>query len=78
VVIYLRDELFDSILPRIKCRLSFVAPRELAAEEPRARGRIDWHRTAASWRERPGEVPLKVVTRQRRRHFASPRICWRS
>jgi hypothetical protein len=73
VLFYLRDELFDSILPRIKRRLSFVAPRELMVEDLPPRGRIDWGRTAtASWRDRPGEVPLEVQTRQRRRHFATP------
>lgn len=73
VLFYLRDELFDSILPRIKRRLSFESPRELREEEPPTRGRIDWGRTAAAtWRERPGEVPLQVVTRQRRRYFDTP------
>jgi hypothetical protein len=73
VLFYLRDELFDSILPRIKRRLSFAAPRELKIEDLPPRGRIDWGRTAtASWRDRPGEVPLEVQTRQRRRHFATP------
>src|SRR6266536_31301 len=73
VLFYLHDELFDSILPRIKRRLSFVAPRELMVEDLPPRGRIDWGRTAtASWRERPGEMPLEVQTRQRRRHFATP------
>ena len=73
VLFYLRDELFDSILPRIKRRLSFAAPRELMVEDLPPRGRIDWGRTmTASWRERPGEAPLEVQTRQRRRHFATP------
>lgn len=73
VLFYLRDELFNSILPRIKRRLSFEAPRELKVEALPPRGRIDWGRTiAASWRERPGEPPLDVQTRQRRRHFATP------
>lgn len=73
VAFYLRDELFDSILPRIKRRLSFLAPREILVEDLPPRGRIDWSRTmAASLRDRPGEVPLEVQTRQRRRHFATP------
>ena len=73
VVYYLRTELFESILPRIRRRLSFVAPRELLVEELPPRGRIDWSRTmAASQRDRPGEAPLEVQTRQRRRHFATP------
>ncbi|HEX6288301.1 MAG TPA: hypothetical protein VFZ66_03880 [Herpetosiphonaceae bacterium] len=73
VLFYLRDDLFDGIIPRIKRRLSFVAPREVGIEELPPRGRIDWSRTmTASWRERPGELPLEVHTRQRRRHFATP------
>src|SRR5690606_4705997 len=73
VLVYLRDELLESILPRIKRRLSFLAPRELMVEELPPRGRIDWPRTmAAGLRERPGEPPLAVHTRQRRRHFATP------
>jgi hypothetical protein len=73
VLFYLREELFDSILPRIKRRLSFAAPRELMVEDLPPRGRIDWGRTmTASWRDRPGETPLAVQTRQRRRHFATP------
>lgn len=73
VLVYLRQELFGSILPRIKRRLSFAAPRELIVEELPARGRIDWQRTlTAAWRDRPGEPPLAMYTRQRRRHFATP------
>jgi len=73
VLFFLRDELFGAILPRIKRRLSFLAPRELVAEELPPRGRIDWPRTlAAGLRDRPGEPPLTVQTRQRRRHFATP------
>jgi hypothetical protein len=73
VLFFLRDELFDSILPRIKRRLSFLAPREIVQEELPPRGRIDWSRTmAAGLRDRPGEPPLEVQTRQRRRHFATP------
>ena len=73
VLFYLRDELFDSILPRIKRRLSVAAPREVQIEELPPRGRIDWSRTmAATWTERPGEISLEVHTRQRRRHFATP------
>ncbi|GAB4215148.1 MAG: hypothetical protein OHK0022_54700 [Roseiflexaceae bacterium] len=73
VLFYLRDELFEAILPRIKRRLSFAAPRELAEEQLPPRGRIDWPRTAAAaLRERPGEPPLEVWTRQHRRHFATP------
>lgn len=73
VLIYLRDELLESILPRIKRRLSFVAPREVLVEALPPRGRVDWGRTmAAGLRERPGEPPLEAHTRQRRRHFATP------
>lgn len=73
VLFYLRDELFEHILPRIKHRLSFEAPRETQTEELPSRGRIDWGRTArATWNERPTEAPLEVITRQRRRHFATP------
>ena len=73
VFFYLRDELFDNILPRIKRRLSFVAPHTVRREDLPPRGRIDWARTAAqSLRDRPGAAPLSVVTRQRRRHFATP------
>lgn len=73
VLVFLRDELFGSILPRIKRRLSFLAPRELVVEELPPRGRIDWPGTmTASLRDLPGEAPLEVQTRQRRRHFATP------
>lgn len=73
VLFYLREELFASILPRIKRRLSFVAPREVQVESLPPRGRIDWSRTLnASLRNHPGEPPLEVQTRQRRRHFATP------
>jgi len=73
VLFYLREELFASILPRIKRRLSFVAPREVQVESLPPRGRIDWSRTlTASLRNHPGEPPLEVQTRQRRRHFATP------
>jgi hypothetical protein len=73
VFFYLRGELFDHILPRIKRRLSFVAPHTLRREELPPRGRIDWPRTAAgALRDRPGEPPLTVYTRRRRRHFDTP------
>ncbi len=73
VIFYLRDELFEHILPRIIRRLSFESPRSLMVEEPPARGRIDWERTLdATWVERPGQPPLQVHTRQRRRDFATP------
>ena len=73
VLFYLRDELFEAILPRIKRRLSVASPREVQVEELPPRGRIDWSRTmAATWANRPGELPLDVHTRQRRRHFATP------
>ena len=72
-IFVLRDELFESILPRIVRRLSFASPRTLIVEEPPARGRIDWNRSLdATWAERPGEVPLLLHTRQRRRDFATP------
>ena len=73
VLFFLRDELFNTILPKIKRRLSFVAPRELRTEGLPARGRIDWPRTmTSSMQTLPGEPPLQVQTRQRRRHFATP------
>jgi hypothetical protein len=73
VLMFLRNELFTSILPRIKRRLSFLAPREVVVEELPPRGRIDWPRTVtASLNTLPGEAPLEVQTRQRRRHFATP------
>lgn len=73
VIFYLRDELFEHILPRIVRRLSFESPRSLTVEEPPARGRIDWERTLdATWAERPGQPPLQLHTRQRRRDFATP------
>jgi hypothetical protein len=73
VLFYLRDELFSSVLPRIKRRLSVAAPRETQTEALPPRGRIDWSRTIADGlRDRPGEPPLSVTTRQRRRHFTTP------
>jgi hypothetical protein len=73
VVVYLQEALFNHILPRIKRRLSFETPRDTKIEKLPARGRIDWPRTMnAGWRDWPGEVPLEVHTRQRRRHFATP------
>lgn len=72
-IFVLRDELFEDILPRIVRRLSFESPRNLIVEEPPARGRIDWGRSLdAAWAERPGEAPLLLHTRQRRRDFATP------
>lgn len=69
----LRDDLFEDILPRIVRRLSFASPRNLMVEEPPVRGRIDWERSLdAAWAERPGEAPLLLHTRQRRRDFATP------
>ncbi|NJO82649.1 MAG: hypothetical protein HC828_07365 [Blastochloris sp.] len=68
VLFYLREELFASIIPRIKRRLSFVAPREVHVESLPPRGRIDWSRTlSTSLHNHPGEPPLEVQTRQRRR-----------
>ncbi len=73
VLFYLRDELFVSILPRIKRRLSFIAPHEVQSELLPPRGRIDWPRTIASGlRNAPGQPAVNVVTRQRRRNFATP------
>lgn len=72
VLFFLRDELFEHILPRIIRRLSFAAPRRLVVEEPPGRGRIDWERTLdASWAERPGEPPLQLHGRQNLRDFAT-------
>jgi hypothetical protein len=73
VLFYLRDELFEHILPRIVRRLSFESPRTTSVEEPPTRGRIDWERTLdAAWEELPSEPPLDLHTRQRRRDFATP------
>ncbi|MFO7167737.1 MAG: hypothetical protein DIU80_006885 [Chloroflexota bacterium] len=73
VLFALRDELFEHILPRIVRRLSFESPRATVVEEPPPRGRVDWERTLDStWAERPGEPPLLLQTRQRRRDFATP------
>lgn len=70
---HLRGELFESVLPRVKRRLSFAAPRELRVEPLPPRGRVDWPQTAAaSLRERPGQPPLVAHTRQRRRSFGTP------
>lgn len=72
-IFLLRDELFAHILPRIIRRLSFATPRATTIEEPPPRGRVDWERTlTATWDERPGEPPLHLHTRQRRRDFATP------
>ncbi|NNJ11951.1 hypothetical protein EKD04_016580 [Chloroflexales bacterium ZM16-3] len=69
----LRDELFDDIMPRIVRRLSFEAPRQTLREEPPPRGRVDWERTLdATWASTPGEPPLQLHTRQRRRDFTTP------
>ncbi|HEU4322709.1 MAG TPA: hypothetical protein VFS21_06130 [Roseiflexaceae bacterium] len=73
VLFALRDELLEHILPRIVRRLSFESPRETVVEEPPPRGRVDWERTLdATWAERPGQPPLELHTRQRRRDFATP------
>lgn len=73
VLFHLRDELFEHILPRIVRRLSFESPRTVLREEPPAQGRVDWDRTLdATWAERPGEPPLLLHTRQRRREFLTP------
>jgi hypothetical protein len=72
-VMLLRDELFEDILPRVVRRLSFESPHQTIVEEPPPRGRVDWERTFnASLDEWPGELPLRVHTRQRRRDFATP------
>jgi hypothetical protein len=73
VLFFLRDELFEHILPRIVRRLSFESPRSMVVEEPPGVGRVNWERTLdATWAERPGEPPLALHTRQRRRDFATP------
>lgn len=70
---HLRRELFEEILPRVKRRLSFAAPREVGVEPLPPRGRVDWAQTAAAGlRHRPGQPPLEARTRQRRRHFGTP------
>jgi len=72
VLFFLGRTLFEDILPRIVRRLSFESPRHLVVEEPPARGRVHWERTLdAVWAERPGEPPLVLHTRQRRRDFAT-------
>ncbi|NJO05655.1 MAG: hypothetical protein HC876_09085 [Chloroflexaceae bacterium] len=71
-LLYLRDELFEHILPRIVRRLSFSIPNQIHIEEPPTTGDINWERTlAATWEERPGETPLHLHTRARR-NFATP------
>ncbi|HEU5098188.1 MAG TPA: hypothetical protein VFU22_04025, partial [Roseiflexaceae bacterium] len=73
ILFILRDELFEHILPRIVRRLSFESPRDTIIEEAPPSGRVDWERTLNStWAERPGEPPLMLHTRQRRRDFATP------
>lgn len=73
VLLYLRDKLFEHILPRIVGHLSFNAPRTLVIEDSPSQGSIDWERTlAATWDERPDEAPLHLYTRQRQRNFATP------
>jgi hypothetical protein len=73
VLFWLRDELFEHILPRIVRHLSFVSPRTTVIEEPPTRGRVDWERTLnATWGERPGEPPFALHTHQRHRDFATP------
>lgn len=73
VLCYLRDDLFTSILARIKRRLSVAVPRETQTEALPPHGRIDWaHTISDGLRARPGEPPLTVTTRQRRRHFTTP------
>jgi hypothetical protein len=70
---HLRGELFEGVLPQIKRRLSFAAPRELGVEPLPTRGRVDWAQTAAAGlRDRPGQAPLEARTRQRRRSFGTP------
>jgi hypothetical protein len=72
VLFFLGRALFEDILPRIVRRLSFESPRRVVVEEPPARGRVHWERTLdAVWAERPGEPPLLLHTRQRRRDFAT-------
>jgi hypothetical protein len=72
VFYHLQEELFEQILPLIKRRLSFEAPRKTKVEELPAKGKINWTRTAtATWQERPGEPSLSVYTRQRRRNFGT-------
>ncbi|NJK79713.1 MAG: hypothetical protein HC914_07355 [Chloroflexaceae bacterium] len=83
-LLYLRDELFEHILPRIVRRLSFSIPNQIHIEEPPTTGDINWERTlAATWEERPGETPLHLHTR--RAGATLPRLptcspwqrCWR-
>lgn len=69
----LSDELLRHILPCIVRRLSFATPHTAAVEEPPLSGQVDWERTLqATWRERPGEPPLELHSRRRRRDFATP------
>lgn len=73
VLLRLRDELFEYILPQIVRRLSFEAPRSIEIEEHPVTGQIDWERTlAASWESLPNQPPLQLHTRQNRRSFATP------
>jgi hypothetical protein len=73
VLFHLRDQLFEHLIPRIIRRLSFASPNQIMVEEPPARGRVNWERTLqATWNERPGEAPLLLHSRVRRRDFATP------
>lgn len=73
VMFQLQNSLFEDIVPRIIRRLSFESPTTRELEELPARGRINWERTLQqSWNEFPGETPLQVHTRTRRRDFATP------
>jgi hypothetical protein len=72
VLFFLGSRLFEDILSRIVRRLSFESPRHMLIEELPARGRVQWERTLdAAWAKRPGEPPLLLHTRQRRRDFAT-------
>ncbi len=73
VLLRLRDELFEYIVPQIVRRLSFDAPRSSELEEHPVTGQIDWERTlSASWESLPNQPPLQLHTRQNRRNFATP------
>ncbi len=69
----LSAELFDDILPRIRRQLSLKIGSARLYEEAPTRGDIDWPRTVEqSWRETPGQAPLRFATRLRKRALQVP------
>ncbi len=67
------DELFDSIIPRIRRQMSFQATRQTLDEEPPLRGQIDWPSSLArAWNECPDKPPTRFTTTLRHRSFDTP------